>query len=187
MARKKADQQPETTPGPGHNAEITEEQKQVRFFQLVEQYKSAQAELSAAREDVNCIKRAIKDAGFLMEQVTDAIQLETEDGEESFKHMIERKLKIAKWMGMEIGLQGELFGGRDPDRAFNEGKRAGMKAEACKPPYAPNTADYTDWMKGYDEGQTANMNFKKLEGPRLVKPDTSAIDDDALAEEPTLN
>jgi len=157
--RRKADK---TDAGPapaGHN-EFTDEELQALFFQHKSLFETRLAAKKKADADFKNACKLIKSEGGKT-QVADiktAIRLDTDEGEADVKSELENTLRVARWMGASIGSQFEMFDeDRTPavDRAFDEGKRAGMKGEPRKPPHDPSTPQYATWMEGYGVGNEA--------------------------------
>lgn len=172
-------------PAPGHNA-LTDEQMQALFFQNKRSYEAALAVKKKADADLkNVCKRAKSDLGEgAVERIKYALELETEEGEAKLKARITRQIEVARWMGLEVGTQADLFGeDRTPgdERARAEGKRAGMEAKERKAPYDPSTSQHREWMAGYDEGQAANRSLLQDSMKPPAEPDAEQDPfDDAL-------
>lgn len=148
--------------GPGHNgapAELTDEQRQALFFQHKKKYSAALAAKKAADVALkNVCKLAKSELGDdAVPSIKDALLLETAEGEVEFRARVERQMRVARWMGMPVGAQGNLFEENDrtpaADKAFADGKRAGLAGETAKPPHDPSTEQYGRWMEGHAEGQ----------------------------------
>lgn len=173
--------------GIGHNGptkvELTDEQSQALFFQHKRHYETALAkkkETDAAFRNVCKQAKAELGADAVL-SIKDAILLESEDGDAKLRAEIERQLKIARWMNMPFGQQAELFtDASDPrpatERAYAEGKKAGMEGLPNKPPHAPDVPQFKEWARGWQEGQAAIFNIGKTPPPGATAPvgDTKA-------------
>ena len=183
----------EQTPGIGDNSELTEEQKQSLFFHHRRLWKDALAKKKAADAAFkNACKRA-KSEGVNPKMIKFSVEIEDdEDGKLAAEQ--EERERVAAWMGVPFGGQSDLFS-RQPavDKAFADGKRAGMEGKDCSPPYEPGGEVGQAWMSGWHEGQRALAStldlFKDKGGDELIKtghePDapTGADEfDDALEE-----
>jgi hypothetical protein len=141
-------------PGVGHNGHPSDDDLAMRFFGYQKRWKAAKDALAIIEEEAKaaCGKNVIR--GFRT-----AEQLKDEKGEERLKERIEEQLRIARWMGVPIGTQTDLFPEVDPtpidDRAFTLGKMHGLAGEPRKPPHAPETSAYRRYMDGFSEGQDA--------------------------------
>lgn len=162
--------------GPGHNSQMTDDQRQgltrqhsTRYFSLLQAKKDADA---ALKNHAKIIKSDLGDNGLLMIKLLK--DLETDEGEARFRAEMEAKAQVARWAGMPIGQQGNLFEeDRRPieDRALEEGKAAGMSGKDAKPPYAPGHPGYDRWMEGWHKGQEVlAQGFKKTPDAPLLRP-----------------
>jgi hypothetical protein len=158
MARRKGESAKPTS-GEAKSAEkLNDEQLQALFFQHKQKYENSLALKKKADADFKNACKLIKAEGTSIDDIQAAIEMDTEEGEARIKAGIQSKIRVARWMGASIGTQFEIFEDRTPaaDRAYDEGKRAGMKAEARKPPYDPSTEQSRKWFEGYDAGQAVN-------------------------------
>lgn len=145
------------TPGIGHNG-LTDDQRAALTFDHKKKYEAA---LAAKRLADAALKQVCKVAkGDLgADAVADIklmVELATDEGEAKLKADMERRLKVARWMGMPFGSQSDMFGeDRTPavDRAFALGKKAGLAGETMQPPHAPETEQHRRWVEGFHEGQ----------------------------------
>lgn len=100
-------------------------------------------------------------------------KLESDKGEDEIKADLERRAKVARWAGLQIGTQGSLF---ENDRrsmnekAFEEGKRDGLKGADPKSPYSGEAEQ--EYLKGWHTGQAVNLGGIKQTKPEadIVKP-----------------
>lgn len=151
-------EQQQQTPGPGHNA-LTDDKLQALTFQHKRKFEAALASKKKADADFkNACKLAKAECGDdAVDLIKDLIALEDAEGEATLKTRIERQLRAARWMGLAIGAQPDLFGeDRTPseDRAFAEGRRHGIAGEPCRPPHDPSTVQYRRYNDGFYEGQS---------------------------------
>lgn len=157
----------ETTVGEGHNSKtaLTEEQRQALHWQHLKSYERA---LKLKKDADAAFKNAckiIKADGGNVNAIKLTISLQTPEGESAFRARMEMEAEVAKWNG--VGVQVDMFSDeRQPsvDKARADGKRAGLKGETAKPPHAPETEQFRQWMEGYYEGQSVltSEGFKKL-------------------------
>lgn len=170
---KPKDETPETTEteapeGIGHNSEaeatptpdpLTEDQRIALTFMHKKLYSEALALKKAADAQLkNSAKLARAELGpTAINDIKDMIALESPEGEAALRQNVERQMKIARWMGMAVGTQAEIFVDVDRtpaiERAKAEGKRVGLAGDPCAPPHAPETEQYREWMAGFHEGQ----------------------------------
>lgn len=161
--------------GPGHNSVLTDDQKQAltrqhatKYWSLLDAKKQADA---ALRNHAKVIKSDLGDYGLLSIKLIK--QLESEEGEQKFRDEMEAKAAAARWCGLPIGAQGNLFDeDRRPiaDRAYEEGKAAGFAGKDAKPPYGAGEA-YDAFMKGWHEAQAVlAKGFQKTPDAPLLRP-----------------
>jgi hypothetical protein len=80
---------------------------------------------------------------------------------------LEESLRIARWLGMDLGSQLDMFeqDARVPavDRAYEEGKSQAMQGISLKCDYAQETEQYRTFAAGWHHGQEVlSKGFKKL-------------------------
>lgn len=183
-------------PGPGHNqpAPLTPDERFVhlsRYKKNLVLLRRAKKEAADAVKDAEKICKAELGPEAVLE-IDNMIELETAEGEAKFKAKVEREVRVAQWMGLPVGANGNLFDlvDRTPavDRAAARGKRDGLAGERAEPKCDPSTPQYQAYMTGYHEGQTIAFNIKPLEtehAPEAPDDDTE-LDalDPAHSEEP---
>jgi len=126
--------------------------KAMTFFGFAKRWQAAKDTLAILEEEAKAKlgKHAVRD-------IRTWALLKDENGEEKLKEKIEAQMRIARWLGLAMGTQAELFGeDRTPsvDRAYAEGKRDGLAGDPCKPDYAPELEQYRKYMDGFHEGQS---------------------------------
>lgn len=103
-------------------------------------------------------KTALAD-GFTKAQFDVARLLSTDEGEAKFKADLAEQMAAAQYIGSDVGTmlgQLELFAPSRTDateRAYDEGQLASMESRPAKPDYAPGTAQYESYMKGFHDHQ----------------------------------
>lgn len=166
---------------------LTEDQTRMVFFNHLKLIKSANADVAEAKVTLRAAEKGLKDVKKLAQsEGTALVDIETalrlEDGDEKvMRAEIENRIKIARWLNIPMGFQLSLLDeDRRPavDRAFEEGKIAGLKGGPRKPLHDPSTQQYARWLEGYAEGQAVlSKKFKPLEKtdvPQGSKPKTEA-------------
>jgi ribosome modulation factor len=162
---------------PGSNSKLSDQQEQaLHFGNHVPAYEKALAAKKKADADFKNVCKTIKSEGGSIESIKLTIKLRTPEGEKEFKEMIERQRRIAEWNNLAIGQQGWLLDeDRRPltERAFAEGRKAGLEGKDCKPPHAPNTEAYEAWIKGWQDGQASLAAGIRKSAPQseLLRPD----------------
>jgi hypothetical protein len=112
--------------------------------------------------------KAAKADGFLKGDFDDAREMQKADGEKKKKAAIARSLKVARWMGYDLGAQLDMF--LEPERvpaserAYSEGQTASMTGKPLKCDYHESTEQYREFVRGFQDHQTTlQSGFKKLE------------------------
>lgn len=177
-------------PSTGHNSgELTEEQRQALFLQNLTKIETLKAEIETLKAELASVNSKLRNAykvaksdGFKKKDFDYAAELRNNDD----KEMIERRRReqqIAKWLAHPIGTQPDMF--EEPDRrpiedkAYEEGKIAGMEGKGCSPPY--DAVPGQKWVEGWHDGLTANRSlFQKKEEPQSPAPTQPEAFDDAL-------
>jgi hypothetical protein len=159
-------------PEAGHNgpppAELTEDEQRALFFQNKRHYSTAlEAKKAADAAFKHVCKRAKSECGpDAVADIKDAIAFEAPEGKVLFSAEIERKRRVARWLGLAVGEQPSFF---DEDRApqdereYEAGKQAGMAGVTCIVP--PGTRDEQVWIRGWQEGQAVLMSAIGKMGP----------------------
>lgn len=145
-------------PGDNRTMEaINDDQLQALTRQLAQKRSKLVAEEKTAKANRMNHDRLIKSelGEHGLKEIKLLEELETPEGEKEFKARREREMRVARWAGLPVGSQGEFDLDRRPieEKAFEDGKRAGMKGDDCKPPHAPGTEAFDAWIKGWHEGQ----------------------------------
>lgn len=150
-------------PGIGHNNELSDEDRQALFFQWKRDYEDKLARKKEADAALkNCCKQAKAELGkTVVADIKLAIEVATEQGEAAIKERMESQARVLRWLGLPIGVQGNLFAEVDltpaNEKARANGKRAGLAGEACQPPHDPSVPQYQEWMDGWQEGQAIHL------------------------------
>lgn len=146
----------------GHNKpELTDEEKRALLFQHMKHFKGTLEGLKQARTaHQNVCKRAKAECGAdAVTDIKDAIAFEAPNGQQLFAAEVERKQRVARWMGLPVGAQVAFnFTDRTPvdDRAHDQGKQAGMEGLNCAPPASCHAPE--KWTAGWHEGQAVLMS-----------------------------
>lgn len=171
--------------GVGHNkpADLTDDEKRALFFQHKRIYELALAAKKQADSALkNVCKKAKAECGNdAVSDIKDAIAFEGDDGREKFTAEIERKHRVARWLGLPVGSEPSFFEAVDrapsEDAAYDEGKRAGMAGEIRRPPHDPSVPQYDRWLTGWSDGQQILASaFNKLKTEPPVSEDDEHVD-----------
>lgn len=146
------DEHQTAAPGMGHNGDaLSEDQKIARFFSYKKRWEAARLTLKNLEEEIKTEigKKSIRDIRL-------SIQLDTPEGEERLKDKMEAQIRVAKWMGLPVGAQEDMFPeDRTPavDASRARGKRDGLAGNAYKPECDPSVPQHAAYSEGFNEGQ----------------------------------
>lgn len=136
--------------------ELTDDERQALHFRHVKEWEKALGAKKAADAEMKNVGKRIKSEGGDVKLCKLTVELRTEEGTTEFRERMAREAEVANWNG--VGVQIDLFGdAREPaaDRAYSNGKRAGMNGEPARPPHSPETEQYREWMRGHGDGNEA--------------------------------
>jgi hypothetical protein len=166
--------------GVGHNSgELNDDQLQALTRQhaqkrtrLVDEEKKAKA----ARMNFDKVIKAELGAKGLAD-IKLLEQLSTPEGEAELMAEMDRQARVARWAGLVIGTQGNLFGEdrrTAEEKAGEAGKRAGLSGENCQPPSGYSDACREAWIQSWHEGQAvlASGFMKKEPDAALLRPES---------------
>ncbi|WGR74318.1 MULTISPECIES: hypothetical protein [unclassified Bradyrhizobium] len=151
------------SPGPGHNSTLTDEEKRALTFHHAKAYEVADALVEKAKKDRSAVVDLAK-ADLGRGAKADIVDLLTANTPAKMKAVVERVQRLARWAGLPIGSQPQLFEPA-PDQ-FENGKVAGMQGEKCEPPLSLPQDQFQMWIAGWHDGQTILMRaFAKKRKP----------------------
>ncbi len=184
MAKKPAVQADNDAPL-GHNS-ITDDDKRVLFFMNRNAYVAALATKKAADAALKNVGKKVKadlgDHGLLQIKLYE--ESRTPEGEAKIKARMEAERQAARWAGLPINAQVDMFEDLAPlaERAFAEGEEAGLRGDTFDNPHDPNTDYGRQYEAGWKSGQAKLAEgFQKLEADELIKaaPDADPFEDEA--------
>ncbi len=166
--------------GPWHNSQLTDDEKRAMTLHHKRKYEAADALVEKAKADRTAIADLAKsDLG--KGALADIKDMIIADSDKKMKALLERTMCLARWAGIPVGTQTNLFERvSDP---FEDGKTAGMSGDKCEPP-ARMAQDHAQlWIGGWHEGQTVLMAaFKKKRPVDAPVPPTAQVDiEEAIA------
>ncbi len=97
-------------------------------------------------------KEAKKD-GFDKFQFDIARQVETPEGEAKAKTRMAKEVIAARYVDPQFDLFSAEIETPATERAYSEGQKASMENVAATPDYAPGTAEYESYLKGFHDHQ----------------------------------
>jgi hypothetical protein len=132
-----------------------------------------------AKDTLAILYKQANQDGFSKKDFDEVAKLQGAEGEKIKKAAIARSLRIARWLGMALGAQLDMFEEPDrvpaADRAFEEGKTQAMQGVSLKCDYAQETEQYRRFAEGWHAGQAIlSKGFKKLH-PEVAKDEAEKV------------
>ena len=164
MAKPKND----SLPTIGQNSTLTDDEKRAMTLHHKRNYEAADALVEKAKADRTAIADLAKsDLG--KGALADIKDMIIADNPKKMKAVLERAQRLARWAGLMVGTQPQLFEAAQVDHT-EDGKTAGMSGVTCEPPKGLAVDASQFWIQGWHDGQTVLMAaFKKK---RPIDPPT---------------
>lgn len=151
------------------NSELTEDERHALHLRHCREYEVALEAKKKADAGIKNVGKRIKAEDDSIARVKKTIRARTPEGEAELRAEIEETAEVLRWSGVSVGESADLFPeDRTPgvDRAYAEGKRAGMNGDKGQPPHDPSVPQYQSWMRGWQDGQgILSEAFKKIPDP----------------------
>lgn len=145
--------------------ELFEDQQFLKGYASIKQ---SQSEMAGTKGGMNATYKRLKDLGWTKKDIEFAQSLEEKDVGQVIADF-EKKIRIAKLFGHRIGRQMNLLNGdgaTETDRAYEEGRLAGMLRKANLNPYAAGSEGYDAWQRGNNDGHAfINQDLKAAISP----------------------
>jgi hypothetical protein len=156
MPKKKAD----GLPTAGQNSTLNDDEKRALTLHHKRLYEAADALVEKAKADRTAIADLAKsDLG--KGALADIKDMIIADNPKKMKAVLERAQRLARWAGLQVGTQPQLFEAAQVDHT-EDGKTAGMSGATCEPPKGLAVDASQLWIQGWHDGQTILMGaFKK--------------------------
>lgn len=147
---------------PGHNSALTDDERRALTRHHKGLYEAADALVEKAKADRTSVANLAK-ADLGKGAIADIKDMIANGDEKVLKANLERTLRLARWLGMPVGTQVNMFEAPVEDRAAEDGRGAGMEGKACDPPRHLAVTSHQAWIGGWHDGQTVLASaFKKL-------------------------
>lgn len=157
-------------PTAGQNSGLTDEEKRALTLHHKRAYEAADALVETAKADRTAIADLAKsDLG--KGALADIKDMILADNPKKMKGVVERFQRLARWSGLKIGTQPQLFEAAQVDHG-EEGKTAGMAGDKCEPPSSLAHDASQKWITGWHDGQTILMSAFKKKRP-VDAPDST--------------
>jgi hypothetical protein len=160
---------------PGHNSTLNDEERRALTLHHKKLYEAADALVEKAKKDRAAVGDLAK-ADLGKGALADIKDMILAANDKKMKAIVERTLRLARWAGLAVGTQTNLFEPvADP---FEDGKTAGMHGDACEPPKNLAVDAAQKWIAGWHDGQSvlASAFKKKREPVGAETPDPNQID-----------
>jgi ribosome modulation factor len=169
----------------GHNRpELTEDEQRALTYSWKKKWEAQQAVVAKAKSDLRAIEDGAKSelGKNAVKDIKEMILIEMPGGNASVQAAIERQLKLARWVNSPVGSQFEFFEDRTPaeDRAFEEGKTAGLMGLPRKSPYHPSLPQHQRWIDGWHAGNEVLLSDFQSKLKPLGTKDGTATDPDQM-------
>lgn len=134
---------------------LTEDQRIALHFQHLDTVEEQKRELAEANSRYRNARKAAKaDLGEEgLAEIDEAMRQSTPEGEADARADLDRMIRVARWHGASIGQQMSMLDALPPRNFEAEGKLAGLRGLAAKPPEGLAQADMQTWLTGYYQGQ----------------------------------
>ena len=141
--------------GLGHNSQLTDEEKRALTLHHKRAYEAADALVESAKADRTAVADLAKsDLGKgALADIKDMILAASPN---KMKAVLERAQRLARWAGLKVGDQPQLFEAATVDHHEN-GKTAGMSGDTCEPPKNLAHDAAQQWIQGWHAGQPILM------------------------------
>ena len=185
-AKAKTAKKASTTTATKAKTGINDDQERALFLDYLQKLPALLKARKDAVDAINIFHKQAKSEGFLKVDFETALAMQGADGEKRRKAAIARDLTIARWLGLDLGAQLDLFvqDERVPaaDRSFEEGKSQAMLGISLKCDYAPDTEQYRKFAEGWHAGQDIlAKGFKPLH-PEVAKDEADKAEKKAARE-----
>lgn len=147
------------------NSDLTEGERQALHFRHCREYEVALAAKKKWDAELKNVGKRIKAEHDSVAKCKKTIDARSPEGEAKLKAEIAETAEVLRWSGVAVGESKDLFPeDRTPavDRAYDDGRRAGMDGQVCKPPHDPSVPQHQKWIEGWQDGQEVLMSaFEK--------------------------
>lgn len=155
------------TAGAGHNSNaLSDDQQRALGFHHKRLWQTALDAKKAAEAEVKKAEKRAGMDGISKSDLKLMRDLDGKAGDAALRSTLERTLRVAKWMGANVGTQFSFddLPDRTPitERAFERGKLDGMKGETCRTPEGYSGETEQNYIAGWQAGQAILMSALEL-------------------------
>ena len=143
------------TAAEGDKKPNSDQQERALFLHHLPKIAEGRQKIKDATNALRTLYKTAKSDGFVKADFDEAFLIQGEDGEKAKKAAIQRSLQIARWLGCDLGTQGDLFAedARVPavDHAYEQGKTDCLLGKSASPPYDPSLPQHARYMEGWHD------------------------------------
>ena len=138
-------------------------QEEALFHHHAPKVKAQKDKVTKAVADLRNLYKAAKADGLEKVDFDIAFSLETPEQEAKQRAKLVRVVQVAGWVGSDIGQLSfaDQLGEPDrtpaADRAYQEGRRAGLQGDRAAPGYDPSTEQHRRYMAGFHDAVDARV------------------------------
>jgi hypothetical protein len=138
---------------------LTDDERQKLFFKHERDLAPILSREALVKAELKKVYANAKADGFHKFEFQYSRQFATPEGEAEIAAKQEALYRIARWKGVALGTQADLFAEQDirRDEHFEEGKRANFAGQPRKAPAHLNIADSDRWYAGFDHASEVNL------------------------------
>lgn len=181
--RKQKNAEPETEvmegqgPGSGHNGPepLTDEEQRALAYHHKRSYQATLAKKKEADAAFKNAAKLAKSEGVSVDTIKLLIDLDSEEGQAKVEAEIQERYKAARWAGMPIGAQEDLFNtARMPgiEKAERAGETAALNGDDCSPishGFEEGSEFGQAFIRGWTKGRDTMLSMlKKRETPAPI-------------------
>lgn len=139
----------------GHNSELTPSEWRALHFHHFRQIEDQKAKVKEAQDALKKLRKTAKADGCVMADLDYMARCAELEDPSIVPEEIRRRAEIASWFALPVNYQPDMFADRTPldDRAFEEGKAAGLAGKNPEGPYDAASSAGQRWLEGWHEGQ----------------------------------
>jgi uncharacterized protein (UPF0335 family) len=163
-------------------APLTDDQNAALLIQGVGKIEALLEKQAEITSSIRILRKQLKADGFDRPVVDYAIYLRKTEPEVA-EELHRQQLRVARWLAHPIGTQSSFDLDQPIDKAFLDGKAAGMEGVAATvpPKFSVSNEASNRWLEGWHAGQSALMsNIKTLQEEKSddLYEETPFYDDD---------
>lgn len=152
-----------------HNEKTPQElYEDQQFLKGYAEIKGHNSEMAGTKADMGAVYKRLKDLGWSKDDIKFAESLEDKDVGQVISSF-ERKIRIARLFGHRLGRQLDILqtdNATEADRAYEEGRQAGLLRKTNINPYQIGSEKYDAWQKGNNDGHAfINQDLKAAMTP----------------------